>query len=102
MREIEAAHAAPRPHGEVFGQLYAGVLLPVEELPEGAFLSVVRARGIARGRSDSAILFVDEVLVGKLLVRAVTPFFTNAFVQVFGKGLGQTIGQRLGHDRVVV
>src|SRR5437867_3315212 len=58
--------------------------------------------GAARRRTDAAIFFLDEVLVRKLLVVAVAPFLTDPFVQVFGKGLRQTIGQRFGHDGVVI
>ena len=102
MRKIEATDTAAGPHGEAFGQLNAGVLLCVEELPEGALLGVIGAGGITGRRPDAAVLLFDEVLVRQLLVPAIAPFFTDAFVQVFGKGLGQTVGQGFGQDGVVI
>ena len=63
---------------------------------------MVGAGGITGRRANTAITLFDEVFVGEFFVLSVTPFFTHAFVQVLGEGLGESIRQRFGHDRVVV
>ncbi len=40
--------------------------------------------------------------VREILGFAVAPFFADAFVQELGERFGQPVGQRLGHDGVVV
>ena len=102
MREVESAHAAAGPHGKALRELDAGVLFHVEQLPQGSFLGVVGAGGITRRRSDAAIFFLDEIVGGKVFCFAVTPFFAGAFVQIFRESFGEAVGQRLGHDGVVV
>ena len=102
MREVEAAHAAAGPHGKALGELDVGAFFHVEQMPERAFLRVIGTRGVAGGGPDAAILFINEFFGGKFLQIAVAPFFTRPLVQIFGEGLGQTVGERLGHDGVVV
>ena len=102
MREIKSAHAAAGPHGKAFGQLDAGVLFDVEQFPENSFLRVVGAGGITGGRADAAIFFLDQIFGVEIFGFAKAPFVADAFVQIFGEGLGQTIRQRLGHDGVVI
>ena len=46
--------------------------------------------------------FRDDLLGGEVLVRAEAPLFAHPLVQALGKRLGQPVGERLGHDRVVV
>ena len=58
--------------------------------------------GIARRRADAAIFFRDEIFGRQLFRFAITPFFADALVQKFRKRLRQPVGQRLGHDGVVV
>jgi len=53
-------------------------------------------------RADAAVLFTDQFFLGELLGFAVTPLLADAFVEVLGEGLGQTVGERFGHNRVVV
>src|SRR5262249_20326481 len=81
MAEVEAADRSGRPHGVSFGQADAGCLLDAEEVPERAFLGVVRAGGVAGGRADAAIFFVDQVLLGKVLTAAVAPVVAGALVE---------------------
>src|SRR5262249_27317929 len=63
---------------------------------------VIGAGGVTRGRTDAPIVPFDQILVGQFLAAAVTPFFTDSLVQIFGKSFRQAIGQGLRHDRVVV
>ena len=102
MREVKAADAAAGPHGAALGELDAGVLVHVEELPKNPLLGVIGAGGIAGCGANAAILFFDQLVPRKLLVATVTPFFPNAFMQILGEGLGEAVGERLGHDGVVV
>ncbi len=102
MREVEAADAGARPHRERLGQQHAGLLLDVEQPPEGSLLGVIGAGGVAGRRTDAAVLLLDELLLGEILAMAVAPDVAHHLVQVLGEGLGEPIGQRLGHDGVVV
>ncbi len=69
-----------------------------------AFSRVIRAGGIARRRTDAAILFVDQLIVGEPFLRRVAPeLAAHALVHAFGERLREPIGQRLEHDaRIVV
>src|SRR5258706_1050775 len=62
VREIKSAHGTGGPHRVTFGELDAGVLLHVEQVPKDSFLGVVRARGVAGGGADASVLFVDQVV----------------------------------------
>ena len=62
MGEIQSAHAAAGPHGAAFGQLDAGVLFHVEQLPQNPLLRVVGTGGITRRRADAAVFFRDQIL----------------------------------------
>ena len=63
---------------------------------------VVGAGGITRRRADAAIFFLDQIFGRQLFRFAVTPFLADALVQKFRERLGQPVGQRLGHDGVVI
>jgi hypothetical protein len=64
--------------------------------------AMVGARRIARRRADAAVAFANHVLARQVLGRPIAPLVTNAFVEILGRGFGQPVGQRLGHDRVVI
>ena len=102
MREIKAAYRAARPHGETLGQLDAGALFHVEQIPEGSLFRVIRTRRITRRRPDAAVFFRDQILGGQFFKFAKTPFFANALVQEFRERFRQPVRQRLGHDGVVI
>lgn len=67
------------------------------------FFGVVRAGRVARGRTDAQVLFLDQRFVTQFLVFGIAPvLLAHLFVQPFGAGLGQAVGECLDHDRAVV
>src|SRR5919197_1453443 len=64
-------------------------------------LRVVRARGVAEGRSDAAVALVDQLFVRELRT-ALVPVAPRDLVQVLRERLRQPVGERLDHDRAVV
>ena len=74
----------------------------VEQLPENAFFRVVGTRRITGGGADAAILFADQIFSGKIFGPAETPILARALVQIFGERFRQTVGQRLGHDGIII
>ncbi|MNQ88157.1 hypothetical protein D3C85_1034110 [compost metagenome] len=103
MGEVPAADRCRGKHGVVFGQGHLACAIGIEQLEQGAFLGVVRAGGVAGGRADALVLLPDQILVAQLFVRLVAPpGLAHLLVQPFGAGFGQTVGQGLDHDRVVV
>src|ERR1700723_3663432 len=73
MGEVEAADARAGPHGEGLREEHAGALLHVEELPQRPLFGVVRARGVAGGGADPAVLLGDELIGGEVLGLAEAP-----------------------------
>jgi hypothetical protein len=63
---------------------------------------VVGAGGVTRGRPDAAVSFLDELLRREILVQSVTPLASDPMVEEFRERLRQSIGERLGENRVVV
>src|SRR6185312_2907157 len=100
--EVEAAHAGAGPHRERLGQLDAGRALHVQQLPERPLLGVRRTIQITGRWADAAVLLANELLVAQVFATPVAPLFSHPLVKVLGEGLGQPVGQRLGHDGVVV
>ena len=103
MREVKAAYGRGRPHGEAFGKPHARVLRGIDQLEEQFFLGVIRTGRIAGRRADAFVFLAHQGLVVKFFIGRITPELpAHAFVQPLGKGLGQTVRQRLGHDGVVI
>src|ERR1039457_6285834 len=102
MREIKSTDAAAGPHGETLGELDAGVFLRVEQVPENSLFRMVWAGRITGCRADAAIFLFDEVLGRELLVSSEAPGSTRLLVQVLGERFGQAVGQRFGHDGIVI
>ena len=102
MGEVQAADAGRRVHREAFGELDAGRSLGIEQLEERALLGVIGLGRIAGRRADAAVFFVDQLFVRELLARAIAPVAAGLRVQLLGERLGQPVGERLGHDRVVI
>src|SRR3954451_23394621 len=103
VREVQAAHRRPRPHGHALGELDAGVDLGVEQLPDGPLLGVLRACGVARSGPDAVVLLGDEPVAGEGLVGGVAQeLLAHPLVQPLGEGLGEPVGQRLQQDGAVV
>ena len=58
---------------------------------------------IARRGTDAAILLGDQRVIVQAFIRGVAPeFLAHTRMQQFGKGLRQTVGQRLQHNGAVV
>ena len=103
MAEIEPGHRRARPHRKALGQLDAGGVLGVEQRKQRRLLGVIGLRGIAGRGTDAGILLEDQLVRRRRLVRRIAPeFAAHAGVHPLGKGLGETIGQRLAQDRGVI
>ncbi len=75
----------------------------VDEFPQQGFFRVLGAGGVAGGGADAFVLLFDEGFVVECLVAGVAPvFLAHVFVQAFGEGFGQAVGQGFEHDGVVV
>ena len=93
-------------------------MLRVQQVPQDSFLRVIWASRISRCRSDTPIPTLDHPFIEfvaftlrrlqaitklKGFVFSISPAVTHQFVAVFGRGLCETICQRLNDDcRVVV
>ena len=53
-------------------------------------------------RADATVFFGQQILIGKFVQPAIAPFDARLLMQIFGEGLGKSVGQRRGHDGVVV
>ena len=73
-----------------------------EQLKQLELLAVVRARGIAVLRADAAVLLGDQIVGRQPFLLAVAPVPARLCVEAFSKRIGETVGQCLHHDRVVV
>ncbi len=100
--EVESGDGGGGEHGEAFGEMDADGVFDVEEIKEGAFFGVVGASGITRGGSDTAIAFVDQIVVVEVFLFAVAPFVADALVEVFGEGFGESVGEGFCGDGVVI
>src|SRR3546814_12506645 len=65
---------------------------------------MVGAGRIAGGRTDAAILLLDQRLVSQLLARRIAPQFgADMLVQPLGERFGETMGEGLQQDvRIIV
>mmetsp|Transcript_10715 Transcript_10715/g.27078 ORF Transcript_10715/g.27078 Transcript_10715/m.27078 type:complete len:271 (-) Transcript_10715:3021-3833(-) len=64
---------------------------------------MVGLRGVARRRANSLVLYLEHLVRTNVLVRCVPPQLLAHFgVQQLGEGLGEAVGDGLGHDDVVV
>ena len=105
MREIEARHRRRRAASRSFPSASCRARSARRRSNSGAFDRVIGTRRITRRRDecrDTPRGSAREVerLVGR---RSYSPqLATHLGVQPLGESLGQTIGQRLQHDRVVV
>ena len=69
--EVEAGNGSGRGHGEVLGEIDAGVGLGIEQFEQGALDGMVGAGRIAGGRADALVFFVDQRRQVETLVPAV-------------------------------
>src|ERR1700694_2236497 len=59
--EVEAGHGGGRRHGSGLGEVHAD-RTRAEQIEQLVLLRVVRARRIAEGRADAAVLLADQLL----------------------------------------
>ncbi|OPZ09737.1 MAG: hypothetical protein BWZ08_00202 [candidate division BRC1 bacterium ADurb.BinA292] len=102
MREVEPADGGARRHRKVFGQLDAGVAFGAEQVEQDPLLGVIGAGGVAGGGADAAVAFGDQGFLAQVFALAIAPPAAHEFVQPLGEGLGQSVGQCLDHDRLVI
>ena len=62
MREVESADRRRRRHRERFGEIQA-LRARIEQVEQPRLLAVIGAGRIAEGRTDAAILLVDQIVV---------------------------------------
>ncbi len=86
----------------MLGQFDSRLSLGIEKFEEGFFFRMVGLGRVAGSGSDTAVFFRNQVVEGDSLVVFEAPFATGSLVQHFGERFGQSIGQRLHEDRVVV
>ena len=99
--EIEPRYGRGRKHREILGKRdFAGI--PAEHLEQRGFQTVVRASRIARRWADALILLANQLLVREMLVGIAPQPGTNLCVQHLGKALGETVGERLQQDVVII
>ncbi|MNN76795.1 hypothetical protein D3C81_1932040 [compost metagenome] len=93
MAEIPAGDRRSRPHGEGFGQFHAGMAVNVQQLPDLRFFGMFWASRIAGSRADALIILTDQLFVTQIFIGGKAPMqFAHLLVEIFGKGLCQTIG----------
>ncbi len=102
MGKIESAYRSCRQHGEALRQRNTGVLFDLQEFEEQLLFGMVRACRIPGRGTDPPILFPDQVFTSQILFLPIPPFGSDPFMEIFGKGFGESIGQRFGHNRIVI
>src|SRR5580765_384452 len=100
MREVDAAHARGRRHSIALREREAS-LLGAEQREQLRLLAVVRAGGIPERGTDAAEALGNQLFRRELRALLV-PGAARDLVQVLRERLGETVGERLDHDRVVV
>src|SRR3954469_5342923 len=101
MRKIEATHRCCRQHRAAVGQSQS---LPsrIEHLEQLELLAVIRTGGVAVRRTNAAILLRNQLLIRQALAVAVSPVLARLRMEVLRERFGQSIGECLDHDRVVI
>ena len=102
MGKVESAHGGRRPHRKALRQGDACLLFCGQEIEKQPLLCVVGTCRIPRRGTDAAILFTDQILTRQRLSFAIPPRLARLLMEIFGKGLGQAVGQGFGHNRIVV
>ena len=100
MGEHHAADRGRRGHGEGLGEPHAG-LLGAQQVEQRPLERVVRAGRVAERGPDAPEPLGVQVLDGLVRV-GLEPLAAGLPVGVLGEGLGEPVGQRLHHDRLVV
>mmetsp|Transcript_48669 Transcript_48669/g.115645 ORF Transcript_48669/g.115645 Transcript_48669/m.115645 type:complete len:443 (-) Transcript_48669:1844-3172(-) len=90
-------------HGERVRQANACVLLGLDDIPHCLLLSVVWLRWVARCRSDTLVLDLQEVAEGQVLIWRISPVLgSDILVQQLCEGLHKAICQCLAQDLGVI
>src|SRR5918993_5369162 len=100
MAEVEPAHGRGWRHREALRQ-GEPCRLRVEQVEEPPLLGVVGARRVAERRADAAVALLDQLLARRLRVGLV-PLAPRPQMEPLGERLGETVRERLDHDRAVV
>ncbi len=101
--EIEPGDGRAGPHGEALGQLDAGLVINVHQLPQRPLLGVVGLGRIAGRGADAAILLENEIVVREALVARIAPqLAAHLGMEGFRKGFREPVRERLGDDAVVI
>ena len=101
MGEHEATDAGVGAHGSALGEVDA-YLTEVQELVEQEVHAGVGQRGVAHGGAYALELLAVQLGYGELLAGGVAPDLpSHLLVQPLGGGLGQPVGQQLGHELAV-
>ena len=75
--------------------------LRLQQIEENSFLAVIGTSRISGRRTDAAVFLGHQFFIRQLLVGRV-PGQPRLAMQHLRQPLGQPVGQRFGHDRVVV
>ena len=73
MGEVKTTYRRCWQHGEILCQRQTGVVLRIEEIEQDRFERVVGAGRIAGCRANTAIFFLDQRLIGQLLIGCIAP-----------------------------
>ena len=103
MGEIISGNRCSWENGFGLGQCRTNALFGIEQRPNQVFVKVVRAGGVPRRRSNSAVGFFDEFLVGEVFFSCIAPCGgPYVLVQPFRHGFGQAISDSLHEDGLVI
>ena len=73
-----------------------------QQIEQRALFGVVGQRGIARRGTNAAIAFAQQIVGLRFSSLPKPHSIARALVHQFGERFGQAVGQRLGHEGVVV
>src|SRR5579872_625839 len=102
MGKVESTYARAGPHCERLRNQHSGIRLHIKQTPERTLLGVIWACWIPRSRPNASIFLLDKILVTQPFFKTVAPLIPHTLMKALGESLGQTIGNGLSHNRVVV
>ena len=103
MPDIETRDRGSRPHRHGFRQFDPGRFGRLQQIEQGPLFGMIGLRRIAGRGANAGIAFGDQFLIAEILARGIAPMrAADAFMHHLGKRLGETIRQRLHHDRGII